>query len=247
MTLTSQLDYLLKKNITDLRTQFANGKPFPIVNIDNFLPQTTAVNLYKETQSIDNSLWKNFTRKGSHMLEFNKIEMAPEAFNFVNYMHSANILMWLESLTGIEGLIPDPYLTGAGYSKSFAGDTLKIHTDFNWNDKLKLHRALSLIIYLTPDWRPEWKGGLEFYDKERQNISFKATCLFNQCLIWKYNKYGYHGFEEPLSCPNNINRTTFRLFYYTSNSTYIKDDEPHRSLYWFDDATKTPYDIKDEK
>lgn len=242
------------KNLTDIFTSkiyqgdrdFHTAQPFPMTVIDNFLPETTALNMFNELQSIDESIWRTFTRNGSHMIELNKLHQTPIAFELTGYLHSASSMSQLSALTGIPGLIPDPYLVGAGYSKSFAGDTLKIHTDFNWNDTLKLHRAASMIIYLTPDWDPNWNGGLDFYDKERQNVITHVDCLFNRCIIWKYDKFGWHGHTKPLTCPPNRPRTTFRLFFYTSNSTFLEDDPPHRSQYWYDAETKRAYDKREE-
>lgn len=241
-----KLSDIFSKNIFDEKTDFLNQKPIPMAFFDNFLPAHVAINMYNEINSIDNKFWKKFTRNGSHMMELNKIELMPVAFEVMSYFHSSSFLESLTKLTGIPGLIPDPHLVGAGYSKSFKGDTLKIHTDFNWNNTLKLHRALSLIIYLTPDWDPSWHGGLDFYDFERRKVVTHVDCLFNRCLIWKYDKLGWHGHLNPLNCPDNKPRTTFRLFYYTSNSTYHEDDPPHRSQYWYDPVQKKAYDKREE-
>ena len=34
--------------------------------------------------------------------------------------------------------------------KSYKGDTLQVHTDFNWVEELALNRAVSIIIYFNP-------------------------------------------------------------------------------------------------
>lgn len=237
---------IFHKNVFDNGSDFQNAQPFPMTVVDDFLPVEVAYSMFKEANSVEKEIWKHFTRNGSSMLELNKMEYTPIAFEVMNYLHSNYALDSLTKLTGIKGLIPDPHLVGAGYSLSFPGSTLKIHTDFNWNDTLKLHRALSLIIYLTPDWDPTWNGGLDFYDAKRQSVKTHVDCLFNRCLIWKYNKLGWHGHTKPLLCPLNKPRTCFRLFYYTSNSTYLEDDPPHRSQYWIDE-TGNPYDNKEEK
>lgn len=226
---------------------FESGAPLPMTVIDNFLPDLVARSLFKESNSVDDAEWKTFTRNGSHMKELNKLHLTPNAFELVSYLHSGHFLNQLSEYTGIDGLIPDPHMIGAGYSKSFNGDTLKTHNDFNWNDTLQLHRALSLIVYLTPEWNPAWGGALDFYDSAKENVVTSVDTLFNRCLIWKYDKVGYHGYEIPINCPEDTHRTTFRVFYYTSNSTHLKDDPPHRSQYWIDPLTKMPYDVKEEK
>lgn len=232
-------------NVFLSNTDYKSNQPVPYTVLDNFLPDEVAQSMFRESNNTDLSKWKHFTRNGSNMYELNKLDLTPVAFDVLQFFHSSHALKWLEELTGISGLIPDPHLIGAGYSKIFHGDVLKVHTDFNWNDTLKLHRACSLIIYLTPDWKPEWGGALDFYDKQNEQVVTSVPCVFNRCLIWSYDKLGFHGCETPLSCPEDTFRTAFRIFYYTSNSQYNPDDLPHRSQYWFDQGR--PYDKTDQK
>ena len=49
--------------------------------------------------------------------------------------------LFLETLTGIDNLIPDPYFIGGGIHLSGPGDFLKIHADFNWHHKLQAYRT----------------------------------------------------------------------------------------------------------
>ena len=242
-----QLTDIFNKDIFNNGTKFVQGLPIPLGIIDDFLPNDVALSMFTESQHIDDINWKTFTRNGSHMMELNKMELAPIAFNVLNYLHSSNFLKLLSEYTEIPGLIPDPHLIGAGYSKSFNGDILNVHTDFNWNEQLQLHRALTLTIYLTPDWKESWNGALDFYDSKKEHVITTVDSLFNRCLIWKYDRFGYHGYTNPIQCPEDKNRTTFRVFYYTSNSTHLSDDPPHRSLYWIDETTKLPYDKRTQE
>ena len=219
---------------------FKKGKPVPIIESRNFLPCELTIDLNEECCSIDTSIWKKFTRNGSSMIELNKMENAPLAHYVISYLNGSHFIKYLEHLTQIKNLIPDPHLIGAGYSRRFEGDSLKIHTDFNWNEELQLHRAVSLIIYLNPDWKSRWGGRLKFYDENREKVQFEAS-----------SDLGYHGYEDPIDCPNNHlevqSRNTLRLFYYVSKSKHDKNDPPHRSLYWYDPETKKPFDKKEIK
>lgn len=239
----NNLHDILTDNVFDADTEFNSLKP-PMVVIDDFLPKDIAIGMYNEIVDSDKSTWREFTRNGSLMYEQNNMAYTPKAFEVISYLHSRNAIESLEKLTGIKGLLPDPKLIGAGYSWASKGSTLQPHTDFNWNEQSQLHRALSLIIYLTPDWKPEWNGGLDFYDEKQENVVNHVDCLFNRCLIWKYEKLGWHGHVKPLDCPEDIGRTTIRVFYYTSNSTHNPEDLPHRSQYWMDE-NGNPYDKRD--
>ena len=57
---------------------------------------------------------------------------------------SAACLKFLEGLTGITGLIPDPYFEGGGLHQIEPGGYLKVHADFNWHKTLRLDRRINL-------------------------------------------------------------------------------------------------------
>ena len=230
-------------NYLELNDKFVGTPPYPMITLDNFLPTDMISAMEKECNSIPEQHWTSFTRRGSHMLECNKLNVAPAAFEFVNQMNSQLGMQWLTSVTGITDLIPDPYLVGAGYSRSFDGDLLKIHTDFNWNDKIRMHRMLSLIVYLNSDWKEEYGGALQFKDFDNERVIQEVPTEYNRVVIWRYHKKGFHGYPDPIQCPAHLSRNAFRLFYYVSNSDYDPKDRPHRSLYWFDKDLGEPYDI----
>ena len=230
-----------------LNTEFDSTTPYPMLVLDNFLPTEVALALAKECETIPDQHWTNFTRKGSGMIECKQLHAAPEAFNLTMQLHSGPGVDWLSAVTGIQGLIPDPHLVGAGYSRMFNGELLKVHTDFNWNDQLRLHRALSFIVYLNPSWKEAYGGNLDFYDFNNERVVQSVAPVFNRAILWKYHKRGFHGNSTPIVCPPGVSRNTFRLFFYVSDAEYKVDDRPHRSLYWYDKDLGEPYDIPTHK
>jgi hypothetical protein len=238
------IKYILNRfnNTEALNRQFKGTEPVPYLVLDNFFPSQTAINLERECEQIELEHWTKFTRLDSYMEECIKIEHMPYAFNIINEIHSKLGMEWLSQVTGIPDLLPDPYLVGAGYSRSYKGNCLKVHTDFNWNDKLKLHRRATLIVYLSSLWKESYGGDLEFWDYEKTGPVVKFSTLFNRCIIWEHHNRGFHGFPEPIKCPESISRNTLRLFFYSSNLDPDQWEPPHRSLYWYDKDSKTPYD-----
>lgn len=239
-------EYIANKfsNTQKLNDQFVGTPPFPMIVLDDFLPKDLALAMATETHDIPNYEWSEFTRRNSYMQECTNMKVCPVAReHFVAPMHSQEMMTWMTKLTGIVDLIPDPYLVGAGYSRSYDGDFLGIHTDFNWNESLKLHRMLSLIVYLEPEWKSEYGGDIVFKDFNNEKVIQKVEPKFNRVVIWRHHKRGFHGYPDPISCPADISRKTFRLFFYVSNATHNTEDLPHRSLYWFDKDADEPYDI----
>ena len=140
----------IKKNYSDvgkLNKQYVSTPPYPTLCLDNFVPGETVKAMKQEC---DNLTWdKKFTRAGSFMKEKNELETCPVGLDVKNQLSSKSFLQWLGDITGHYDIIPDPYMIGAGYMRCGPGDSLKIHTDFNFNNSLKLYRMLSLIVYLN--------------------------------------------------------------------------------------------------
>src|SRR3546814_14672721 len=93
---------------------------------------------------------------------------------FCRYMfyafNSRPFLAFLEALTGIEGLIPDPYFEGGGFHEIGRGGYLNVHAAFHLNKRLHLRRRLTVLIYLNTDVEPAFGGDIELWDagmKER--------------------------------------------------------------------------------
>jgi len=229
-------------NTYELQKQYRSHPDYSLLTLENFIPQDLVTLMAKELDDIPLEDCKHFTRAGSCMYEFNNVDRTPVQDAVVHALHSGTFIKWLQEVTDTVDLIPDPHLIGAGYMKSFAGDSLKVHTDFNWNDQLRLHRMLSVVIYLNEEWEDEWGGQLQFYDTKRDKVHTKVPVGPGNCVIWNYNNFAFHGYPEPMNCPEGVSRKGIRFFYYVSNAKHDDKHPPHRSLYWYDDKTGTPYD-----
>lgn len=224
---------------------YKNGIPVPYLVVDNFLPTEILEQLQQESSAIPQHYWTEFTRNGSYMKECKSFVNAPLIQTLVHCLNSGEFIDWIEAVTDKKKVISDPHLIGAGLSESFQGCSLKLHTDFNWNDELSLNRTLSLILYLNPEWDPAWGGGLDFYSFDRKEKITSIAPMPNRLLIWDYHNEFVHGYPEPLNCPETASRLNLRVFYYTSNATPL--NPPHRSLYWWDDTNGRAIDNRDQK
>ena len=212
--------------------------------IDNFLDEETCLKLYEECISAPKGGWTVFTRAGSRMEEFNDLISCPTAHQ-VTYeiMHSGEMLYDLEQMTGISGLLPDPHLVGAGYSIFRNGSFLSSHYDFNWNDRLRLHRKLTSLLFITPGWKEEWGGHHELwtgsFDKDKTSKKvYSHAPLFNRFFIDENVKKGPYHAVSKVNCPDEVEgRCAIRFFYYISSSEYDPNDPPHKSIYTTNEYT----------
>lgn len=230
-----------------LKKEYHSHPEYGLINIPDFLPEKCTYICASELDEIPIEDCKHFTRRGSCMYECNDLSITPWQDKLVHALNSSEFVYWLEELTGVKKLIADPHLIGAGYMKSFKGDTLQVHTDFNWVEELALNRAVSIIIYFNKDWKEEWGGSLNFYDTKNDKLLSSIKPDFGNMLVWTYKNLVYHGYPDPMTCPDDECRKGIRLFYLTSDAKTDPKNPPHRSLYWFDEAKGIPYDKRDEK
>ena len=213
----------LRTHSTNYKNKFVSAKPFPYIEIDNFFDEKFLNNILDSFPKMNENK-HNFNRNNKAEVKFatNLPENIPDNINkFIEYLNSYFFLNFLKDLTGIkEKLIPDPYLEGAGLHEIKTGGFLKIHSDFNLHPELKLNRRLNLLIYLNKDWKQEWGGHLELWDRDMKSCKVKIPPLFNKMVIFNTTDFSFHGHPEPLNCPNNVTRKSIALYYYTNGRPY---------------------------
>jgi len=114
------------------RGEFASGQPFPHVVIDDFLPYEAAMRLYLNYPKVDENIVHHDNENTSRKLQPDVSFMHPYMRAFSAALASREFLLFLETVTGIECLLSDPYLFGGGAMISENGDFLNVHQDFNW-------------------------------------------------------------------------------------------------------------------
>jgi hypothetical protein len=221
--------YSFFNKLSDVKITTHFTDPARIWIVDNFLPQDVYKELIKQIPNVNT--WTNFENgySGSKRKECRNFTEAPLVETLANTFNSNKTVNWLESIVGVDGLIPDPHFLGGGLCSVQSNSKLDLHTDFNWNNKLKLNRQVNLILYLNGEWDESWGGALEFWDNNKTKCVEKIYPAPNRLAFWEYNTDLIHGFPDVLKTPEGISRDNLIHFYYTSNSTWDKD--PRRSTF----------------
>jgi len=209
----------LKTFSSEKKNLFINAKPFPYIEIDNFFDKDyldEILNTFPKLSEDKHDFKMN--TKAEVKLAIGSPEKIPNKINsLIEYLNSYFFLNFLQELTGIkQRLIPDPYLFGAGLHEIKKGGFLKIHSDFNVHPQLNLNRRLNLLLYLNKDWKEDWGGHLELWDREMKSCKVKITPSFNKLVIFNTTDFSFHGHPNPLATPENVTRKSLALYYYTN-------------------------------
>jgi len=216
-----------------LASGYAGAKPFPHAVIDDFLPEPVASRILAEFPSAAAPVWSRYDKSVySKKLAVNTVEqVGPFIAGVLQELNGADCLAFLETLTSIQGLIPDPYLEGGGLHQILRGGFLKIHADFNVHSRLRLDRRLNLLLYLNRDWREEHGGHLELWNREMTRCEVRVLPAFNRAVIFNTTDWSFHGHPAPLRCPEGLSRKSMALYYY-SRGRPEEEASPSHSTLW---------------
>lgn len=216
-----------------LRVRYQSADPFPHIVLDDLFEDDDLESVLAEFPSPEATRWMRFDspteKKLGYYHEHSRI--SDTVRRFLDAMSGFEMLLWLEALTGIEGLIPDPYFGGGGLHQIEPGGFLKIHADFNVHPKLKVDRRINLLIYLNKDWRDEWGGHLELWSEDMRSCRQRIAPLFNRTVIFSTTDTSYHGHPHPLQSPPGVTRKSVSLYYYTAGRPDDEKSAPHDTIF----------------
>ncbi|MBV8652474.1 MAG: 2OG-Fe(II) oxygenase [Alphaproteobacteria bacterium] len=212
---------------------YRSAEPFPHIVLDNFLPSALAQEIHDNFPHLALPSDTNYEMgyAGLHKRQVQPIDCDPYCRNLFGFFNSAPVLQFLEGLTGIAGLIPDPYFNGAGFHEIAKGGLLGVHADFRIHEKLHLQRRINLLLYLNPVWDKSWGGKLELWDREMKAAVQSIEPLFNRCVIFNTDATSFHGHPNPLDCPATVTRKSIALYYYTASDRIYEDTPSDGTVY----------------
>jgi hypothetical protein len=216
--------------------QYRNNQPFPHIGIDDFFDDSIIRKVVANYPGEFDASWdRRFLDAGSY--EEQKLGLArmedfpPYIQQFVNALNSRVFVEFLQKLTGIDGLIPDPYLSGGGLHMIPRGGRLAIHADFNTHKELRLDRRLNLLVYLNYDWQEEWGGALELWDKDVRIKEKAYLPIANRIVVFTTTDTAYHGHPDPLTSPKGKYRRSIALYYYTNGRPEEEKSNDHTTIF----------------
>ena len=232
--LNHNLDELAEAN----KNKFEQNEPFSHILLEDFFKKDFLQEILDEFPDLEkkNDSMEFNTKSDKKKFATNvEFEYPEKISNFLSFLNSFKFITFLQKLTGIkESLVPDPYFFGGGLHQIKRGGFLKVHADFNYHPQMKLDRRLNLLIYLNKEWKDEYGGFLELWDKNMKNCVKKLSPRFNNIVVFNTNDYSFHGHPDPLNCPENISRKSIALYYY-SNGRPSKEINPnlryHNTIY----------------
>lgn len=201
----------------ELAEAYQSASPFPHTVIEDFLPEAVLDSCLRNFPTGLGGSAIMFDRdQERYKAQFNPDEMEDVTRGLFYSFNSKPFIQVLENITGIKGLIPDPYFLGAGFHEIGQGGHLSVHTDFNHHKPMNLERRINVLIYLNKNWSDDYGGQLEFWNHDMTRREASILPNFNRCVIFNTTDESFHGNPNPIAHPDRVTRKSIALYYYTS-------------------------------
>lgn len=196
--------------------QYQNASPFPHIVMDDFLDRGVLESIIAEFPDREGrTFFDRPQERFKYQFDPNTVASG-RVRNLLAELNGEPFLAFLAEMTGIDHLISDPYFTGGGLHETLPGGHLSVHADFNVHDGMKVERRLNLLIYLNPDWKADYGGHLELWDKKMRKAATSVEPVLGRAVVFSTTLQSFHGQPEPLRCPPDRSRRSIATYYYTA-------------------------------
>lgn len=213
---------------------FADADPYPHLVLDGLFRPAFLRAVAASYYAGDDPRWHRFADQSREVkLQLDDVRhFPPPVAGLVEVLNAAPFLRLLAEVTGIQGLIPDPYFYGGGMHQILPGGKLAIHADYNLHPVMNVERRLNLLVYLNEGWEDAWGGHFELWDREMGACRKKVAPAFNRLVIFRTDSTSWHGHPDPLACPPDRARRSVALYYYTQGRDGAEAPAPgHSTLF----------------
>lgn len=224
MTALTDADFLnegfkdLQEIAKKFKDEYQSAAPFPSIYFNDFFNPDVLDTILEEFPDLEkHGDLKYNTPNEIKLASKGERRFGPVTKAFAHFLNSEPFLDFLQEITGIEErLLPDPYFEGGGFHQTKPGGFLKIHADFNKHRETGLDRRLNVLVYLNKDWKDEYGGHFELWNRDMTECVSKVPPTFNTLAMFTTSDFSYHGLPNPLTCPPDRSRKSLALYFYTN-------------------------------
>jgi len=230
----SLMDLLNEFDGNKLKQELVGQAPFPHFCIDDFLKEDFAEEVYQSFPSYQEA--EEAGKGFSSVNEKKKVQITdsskfpPPIKKLHDLLASKEYVDMWSDLTGIPNLFADTELKGGGVHETNTGGHLDVHVDFNYVADKKYHRRLNILIYFNKEWKEEYGGYLDIWDKDVKKRHGYFEPKFNRACGFVTSEISFHG-VTPITCPEGISRKSFATYYYTTEAPTGWTGEKHSTVF----------------
>jgi hypothetical protein len=223
---------LLDARAREAAESYRSSSPTPHCCLDGLADPAVLATLMAEFPAPEHPSWNRLESAFERKLSTGDIDLLPDVFQQVlEVLNHRRFLRFLEQLTGIQGLVPDPDFLGGGLASLPRGGWLDIHCDFNYHPVTRLDRRINVLFYLNDDWPESYGGHFELWDADLVACRRRYLPVAGRMIIFDTVDTAYHGNPTPVACPAERRRNSIAAYYYSNGRPESERSRPHSTLF----------------
>jgi len=230
-------------NVNIFNQKFLSGKPFEHVVIDNFFNDEYAELLYNNFPDVADKNWFSYWNPIEKKYAMNNFSESEIYNNLFLELQSNDTLELVKKISGINNLEIDKHLHGAGVHYHPKGGKLDMHLDYSIHPISGKERRVNLIIYMNKNWKDEYHGDVQFWNKEFTECESNIYPVFNRAVLFRTSDISWHGLPTPINCPSDMRRKSIAIYYVSEP----RENVTHRKKASFRPLPWQPVDYRLEK
>lgn len=192
-------------------------KPYPHLYLDNaIIDEKFAIDLQNEILLLEKEKFDRYNNPFEEKLTLrDKFNYSPLLNKLFIYLESDEFINKLSKFINCQ-LYKDETRNFNGVHIYKTGEKLDIHLDAGIHPINKKKKHLTLGIYLSSNWKEEYKCELEIWDGREDKLikcANKIAPIFNRLILFTCNDYSYHGNPEPVNSPEDAKRIFITISY----------------------------------
>ena len=207
-------EYITADARKKLRHSFDHAQPCRHLVLDNFLTQEAADQLFANFPPLDTLNVKRKSMNENKSEDYHFERWAPIFGEVRDSIQSDEFAKFMTDITGVEGLRTTRDSLGSGLHQGGEGSYVDVHIDVNYNPKTNLWRRINLLIYLNKEWKEEYGGHLEIWDKEMKNCEHRVLPSHNRAIVFYTDENSPHGYSR-INIPEGESRKSFYTYFFT--------------------------------
>lgn len=217
--------------IERLSHEYATAQPYEHIVIPNFFTDEYAELLGRNIPDPDDT-WYKYDNPFEGKYLFNNFKDGDIVKKTIDFMYSDEVLNYMGKISKISNLEPDPHLNAGGLHAYPRNGISGVHLDYNIHPISQKERRVSILVYMSKDWKHEWGGQLKIWDANLTACKNIEHDLWNTAVIFKTNGLTYHGFPEPIKCPEGVYRKAVGIYYMSDPTPESLANIRHNAVYF---------------
>jgi len=218
-------------DIDRISQEYSTALPYEHVVIPNFFSDEYAEILGWNIPDPDET-WFKYDNPFEGKYLFNKFKEGDVAKKAIDLLYSKECVEYMSKISKIDALQVDPHLNAGGLHAYPRNGISGVHLDYNIHPISGKERRVSILVYMSKNWNTEWGGQLKIWDASLSTCKTIEHGLWNTAVIFKTNGLTYHGFPEPIKCPEGTYRKAIGVYYMSDPTPESLADIRRNAVYF---------------